>query len=443
MHSIPRACALLTLALASVWPSGPLWAQESQRQLPRGRAQAEEGTELPAGLRFADLKLGPFYLQPRVALADLGYDTNVLGTPAATEVRDFRTTLSGGTRLIFPFRAEHSIQGDAQVDYLWFSETEALRTFNGTLDLRYKLLSDRWDIDVYTRYIDARRGQLDLIEIGNEVVDPSYEIFGRVRERGADVGARVRALIGSRFVLEPRGLRRVIRFKDDAESGLILSTDLDRTEESLGAFVGYRVTSRTTVGFDGDYQNNDYEAPGNPRQATTHRLAGKLELDSRAPLHGAILLGLRDLTPAENGLVGYRGAALAAEMAFAPGGIMEITLAGDRDAYPSFWFDSIYFLRQGGATTVLFQAQRSFALGAELSVHEHSYSTEATLAQLDGSLLTARRRDLVYRALGRLDWNLSRANRMTFRMGWIERDSNFDVAKTDGFVAGGGFSLTY
>jgi len=438
----PAALFTLTIAFL-VMCASPVHAQDSRPRKPRQGVQSDDPTKIPAGLQFADLKLGPLYLQPRVGVSELGYDSNILGSPSVAAIDDSRATVSAGTRIVVPFRADHMISGDAQVDYLWFNQTKELRTFNGAFDGRYEFEGERLESTIYSRYIDAQRGQLDVIEIGNEVASGNYEIFGRVRERVFDLGGRLQFDVGSRFVAEPRGRRRRIRYQDDPENGQFLSASLDRTEDSVGALIGYRFTAKTTLGFDTDYQINDYVSLANPRDATTRRLAGKVEFDQSAPMYGAVLAGHRKLTPTEDGIVGFEGFVLDASLAFAPGGVMEITLIGDRDVFPSYWFDSIYFLREGGGATALFQVRRSLAIGADFTYYQHGYPTEATAEQVDGTTLTAKRNDKISRVVGRLEWRQSGSTRITFRVGWVERLSNFDIATTDGLVVGGGYALVY
>lgn len=122
---------------------------------------------------------------------------------------------------------------------------------------------------------------------------------------------------------------------------------------------------------------------------------------------------------------------------------MEIDLAVDRDIFPSLWFDSIYALRQGAGISVLLQASRGFAVGGDISYHEHDYPTEATAPQRDGSLFTAKRNDQILRFGGLIRLRADRLNNISFRIGYFDRDSNFDTQEISGLVIGSGYSLVF
>ena len=92
---------------------------------------------------------------------------------------------------------------------------------------------------------------------------------------------------------------------------------------------------------------------------------------------------------------------------------------------------------------MLVQAARSFATGAEVSIHQHDYPVEASAQQVDGSTLTAERLDRIYRFLGRIEWRQAISGTIGFRVGWVNRESNFDFANTDGLVIMTDYSVAF
>ncbi len=420
------------------------WAQRPQR--PREPQQPEEGTEVPASLRFADLKLGPLYLQPRVALKSFGWDSNVLGrSDPLGQISDFRITPSAGLKLAVPFQERHMLSADGEVDYLWFKENDDLRTFNTAFWGKYEYTSDRWDFEIENRFVDADRTQLDLIEIGGGEVPPGADIFERVRELTNRLGAVARWNLTTRVYVEARGSRRLVRYDpEDSITGIRYAEELNRTEESGGVAFGYKIWPTSSIAVIGDWDLYGCEKVGNPRDAETSRAGARVEMSPVGTVSGELLVAYRDLAPREPDLVGYTGIVLEADIALRPGGIVEIHLLADRDIFPTYWRDNTYALRQGGGLSFRRPVSRSLAIEGRATMHEASYPIEATeISPEDGSEITAKRLDRVYRFDGRVEWRLSQSTTLGFRVGYINRISNFPRLDMDGFIIGSSYSLVY
>lgn len=431
----------LYLVVLMGWPALGL-AQE--RRIPNRPEGPEEGTQIPPGLRIADLKIGPLYLQPRVTLSNVGWDSNITGRPdGAGKTSDFRASPGAGLKVAVPFRQQHMVTGDGQLDYLWYAETEQLRTFNGAALARYEYSSDRFEAEALGRYVDAQITQTDLTEIGDSTVPPEFEIFEAARQRTNLLSLQGTWHLSPQIFLRGRASRRLVRLEDLDPDRTTLSDELDRTEESVGVAVGYQMTPKTSFALVGDWMTYDYENPSSLRDAETNRVGVEIALDPTALLNGTVLLGYRDLTPREPSALGFEGFVVDGGLGVQPGGIASITLFGTRDAFPTFFGENVYYLRQGGGVSLLGQAARSFALGAELSVYEHDYPVPTAAPQADGSILTAERLDRIYNFLGRISWRQSGGSTLGFRVGWVNRTSNFDFANTDGLVIATSYALTY
>jgi hypothetical protein len=378
-------------------------------------------------------------------LRDVGWASNALGTPEVVgEAGDLRATISPGLKLVFPFRQAHLISVDGEVGYRWYRDLEALRGFNTAVAARYDYSAVRWSLSLSNRFINADRNQYELIEIGDDVVPPQLEIFGRVREATNYTALSLSWSIVSRGFLEGRASRNIVRF-EDREEGIDtgVSKALDRTEDSIGGSIGYRVLPKTRVSLEVDWQLDDYETPGNFRTAETYRARARVQLDATAPVSGQFALGFRDQAPREATVVGFSGLVLDGNLAVHPGGTTEIHFFGARDIFPTFWSDSIYALRQGGGLSTLVQLNRALGVGADASIYEHSYPTEATVEQSDGSTLTARRYDRINSFAARVRWQVTRVNVFDLRIGYYYRTSNFDILNNRGLFVGSGYTFTY
>lgn len=248
----------------------------------------------------------------------------------------------------------------------------------------------------------------------------------------------------TRIFLDARGSRQIIRFDEEEEVGRFnLAERLDRTEESVGGAVGFRLTSLIAVSLIADWQRDDYETPDNPREVENYRAGARIEMDPPAPIAGDVVIGYRDQAPRAAAVEAFSGIVVDAGITVRPGGFMELQLSGSRDPVPSFWFDSIFFLRQGGGFSALVQVTRGVGFGDDVSFYEHDYPGEATQGQPDGTVLTAERLDRILSFGGRVRWALNPANDLSFRVGWVERDFNFDFQDVEGLVVGSGYSVVF
>ena len=249
----------------------------------------------------------------------------------------------------------------------------------------------------------------------------------------------------TRVYVEARGSRRLVRYDPEGSViGISLAEQLNRTEQSVGGAIGYQIRPTTSIALIGDWDFFDYEQVGNPRDAKTNRAGARVEMSPVGTMSGELLVAYQDLTPREPDLVGYTGIVLEADIALRPGGIVEIHLLADRDVFPTYWFDNTYALRQGGGLSFRRPVSRALTIEGRATMHEASYPVEATeISPEDGSEITAKRLDRVYRFDGRVEWRLNRTTTLGFRVGYINRISNFPRLDVDGFQIGSSYSLVY
>jgi hypothetical protein len=76
-------------------------------------------------------RLGPFRLNPIVQISDLGYDSNVFGSPAGQEVSDWTLGIRAGFQWIVPVGSKLYVVGEATPSYNWYKKLAERRTFAG------------------------------------------------------------------------------------------------------------------------------------------------------------------------------------------------------------------------------------------------------------------------------------------------------------------------
>jgi len=434
-----RTGILVALALAFALGVAHGAAAQTRRQ-PTQPEGPLEGTDIPVELRFADLRLGPVFLQPRVGLKELGWDSNVLGAPNNTETKiaDFRATPSGGLKIAIPIRTRHLFTVDGQMDYQWFFESDELRAWNSALDASYAYTAQNWDFELTNRYADTATTQLDRLELGDQPVEGQPDVFLRARQTQNITRGEATWELGRNLVLRGQGVRRFYAYEDE-----ILASDLGRTEIGVGGAIGYRLTTTVTTSLVANWQRDNYTEPGNLRNAETYRAGIELDLDPAALISGTVLVAYRDQAPRSAQVEGFSGVVTQGSLSVAPRGIAQLTVSGYRDIFPTIWAGSLYGLREGAGAELLFQTNRTVAIGGGVSYYEHSYPNEATRAQPDGSSITAKRRDQIVTFDARVRININVVDAITIRLGQYRRESNFDSFDTTGLIFTSGYGVTF
>lgn len=430
LTSLLIAVALLT--------AGTAYAQQQPPVRPVG---PEEGTEIPESARLADIKVGPFYLQPRLGLRDVGWSDNPLGVPNSNELKvsDFQATGLGGLRFYLPFRERHVISGDGEAAYQWFQDNEEFRGWNTAIEGRYEYDSDRLEASIVNRYVNSQFNQLEQLELDTGGTGaPDAEIFARVRSQTNDLRAELQFNYTRQTFVGARGGRRIVRYPGESEQAQSIARTLDRTEDSIGGFVGTSLRPGLAVRAFYDYQDFDYEAPGNPRDASSYRTGVELALSGDRRFSGLVRLGYRDLTPDLEELIGFSGMIFDADVRGVIGSRTEVTISGIRDALPSLFGDNIFFVRSGGGVDLVYQVTRRIGLGAGVQIYDHAYELEVTQTQPDGTVLTAVPSEQIYQYEGIFTWRLNR-NEIRVRAGYFDRSSNFASQESDGLIISTGY----
>jgi hypothetical protein len=76
-------------------------------------------------------RLGPFRLNPIVQISDLGYDSNVFGSPTGREVSDWTVGVRAGFQWLVPVGSKLYVVGQATPSYSWYKKLAERRTFTG------------------------------------------------------------------------------------------------------------------------------------------------------------------------------------------------------------------------------------------------------------------------------------------------------------------------
>ena len=144
--------------------------------VPRERVVPPE-EQIRADLDSSPYHLGPIRVQPVLLFRDLGYNSNVAGTPE-DPIGDWTGTVAAGARWTLPFGSKTYLRGNALPEYTWYADLADRRFLGGTYDASVIGLFNRLSLEVYAGTADS------LAIISSEIDTPSARTREDLRFEG-------------------------------------------------------------------------------------------------------------------------------------------------------------------------------------------------------------------------------------------------------------------
>jgi Putative beta-barrel porin 2/Carboxypeptidase regulatory-like domain len=332
--AISKIFIAFVLALATTWCTAPVYAQT--------QPQTEDGGPDPSQMR---VRMGPFWLNPRVILTNLGFDTNVFNAPDQNNVpgqlgpqKDFTFTVTPTTDVWLRMGVSW-LQMTIREDLVWYQEFETERGANTFLDVAWRAPIGRTLVSISPRYLSTNER-------------PGYEIDARVRRREYGVSGKVEVRAFARTFFGLTGSTNNVKYDDDAVFyGRNLQHDLNRRTTSYGLVARQEVTPLTSLSVDASRQEDRFEF--NPlRDANSTAVNGSVSFDPHALIRGSASFGYREFIPLSNDLPPYRGPIGAVDLSYTLLGVTRFAVQWKRDVNFSFDETQPYYLETGFTGTV-------------------------------------------------------------------------------------------
>jgi hypothetical protein len=175
-------------------------------------AQTIDGAASP---RFI---FGPLGVTPRIALKDVGIDSNPRNQAENPE-RDFTATLVPGVDTYLRI-GRGRLTGKTSVEYLYFSKLDEQRSFNFNQELRAEVVLNRVAPFVAAGYLRTRQR-------------PNLEIDTRVQQKTRFAGGGTTLRLGSKTSLELEARRVQLTYGDGTYGDPLIAQALDRDSDAL------------------------------------------------------------------------------------------------------------------------------------------------------------------------------------------------------------------
>ena len=285
----------------------------------------------------AKVHLGPLYLTPRMALEELGVDTNVFNN--AEEKRDFTFTLAPRVDLWIPFARRALITTNAATDVVYYQEYSSERSVNPEVRVKGELFLARLTPFVEGSYLLSRQR-------------PNFEIDARSKREERSVRAGAVFRLSPNFSVELAGRQADVEFDADATfNDVNLQETLNRRSQTAMLTVRHAITPLTTLVLRAE-GGNDRFALAPLRNADSVRVMPGVEFKPSALISGSGYVGFRRFSPTSDALEPFSGLVANATLGYTLLGSTRFIVNVDRDVTYSYERVQPYYVVDGYGITV-------------------------------------------------------------------------------------------
>jgi hypothetical protein len=294
-------------------------------------AQQPTTGEPPQDVRF---RFGPLYMNPRLALTDLGIDTNVFNEPDQAEPKkDFTLTMSPSAALWLRFGPTW-LNGSVREDLVYYQTYASQRSINSHYALTWVIPVNRLVVSPGASYLNTHER-------------PGYEIDVRTQHTDVNYTASVEVRALSRTYVGIRGGRRHVDFDESTVYlGRNLQEELARTMRSAAITIRNELTPLTSLHFDVSREEDRFDY--SPlRDSNSTAVAVGVRLDPFALIKGSATFGYRDFEPLSPDVPKYEGSTMSVDLSYAALESTSLSVLATRDVQYSYDVNEPYYLQTG------------------------------------------------------------------------------------------------
>ena len=230
-------------------------------------------------------------LTPRIALKNLGVDSNPLNQSSGAE-RDFTATIVPGVDSM-PRVGRGLVSGKTSVEWTYFNESSTQRSFNfgqeGAIALDFYRLMPY----VGGSYVRTRQR-------------PNLEIDERVQQFTTTTNAGTAVRVGARLRFDFEGRRTTYEFGEGTYGDDDIAASLDRRVDLASVSTRYALTPLTTLVVRTEVQRDRFDQSPVRNSDSLAVLPG-FDLKPSALISGKVSAGFRRFHPRDSSVPDYLG----------------------------------------------------------------------------------------------------------------------------------------
>lgn len=234
---------------------------------------------------------GPLGLTPRIALRDVGFDTNPFNQAGESE-RDFTFTVEPGLDSSLRI-GRGRLSGKTSVEWLYYNDASTQRSINFNQEARAELSLNRIRPYAFGGYLRTRQR-------------PTPEIDLRVQQNTTHAGVGTALLLGSRLRLDTEARRRRLDFGKGEHGSEDVAQALNRDSDAASLAARFTLTPLTTFVLRSEVQHDRFEFSA-VRDSNSISVLPGFEFKPSALISGVVLVGLRSFNALDQSVPDYTG----------------------------------------------------------------------------------------------------------------------------------------
>jgi hypothetical protein len=370
------------------------------------------------------LTFGPLALQPRIAIDNLGIDTNVLNS-ADRPTRDFTVAFLPGVNSRLRI-GRTQLRGMTTVELIHFQKARGQRSAAFSQEGRF----------------DAPFGPFTAFLSGGRKAShqrPNIEIDERVGQTIESVAVGGEILIGARARLTVTNDRRRMRFGQGSAVEAGIANALDRRSVLTTTAFSMELTPLTTFTSRVELGQDRFTS-SSLRDSDSTAVVGGFRFKPFALISGTAEVGVRSFRSVSRRLPDFDGIVANVQAAYLWRDTARVGVELGRNVDYSINDEEPYFVSTSGALKLTQALGHRWDAVAQAAKHVATYR-----ARLDAGLLdeTGSRRDRQMQYTAGLGFRVNPYTRIGFDVVYSRRLSTVAARRYDGFRFGGSFAYAY
>jgi hypothetical protein len=308
------------------------------------------------------VKLGPFYMNPTLALTNAGVDTNVFNdADDAHPQSDFTVTISPKTDLWIRL-GRTWVQGVINEDIVWYKKFADQRSANSEYKVNWIVPLTRVAFSVGGDGVNAKER-------------PGFEIDLRSQrsEKAFNGAMEIRALSKTFFGVHAE--HRHISFdQGDVFLGANLNNELTRGVTTEGVTIRNQLTPLTNLTIDVSREQDRFDFD-ELRDSDSTQISAALKFDRLALLKGGLQFGLRNFVPLTNTVPSFTGVTMATDLSYVLLGSTRLATQVTRDVQYSYDVNQPYYVQTGFTASLAQQIFGPFDIQGRIGAARLAYRT--------------------------------------------------------------------
>ncbi len=285
-------------------------------------------------------KLGPLRITPVIYVTNVGYDSNVYGTPW-NPVEDYTFTAGPGFFFYLPIKKRHLFNGFFSPQYVYFYQEKKERTWNKYGSANFYMVLRRFLINVGKNYSDAR-------ERWNTEID----IRPRRKEDTSLVSV---ALLTKRKLSFSLGLRRSdYNYESLFYERFNFREVLNRIENRFNGIIYYQIFSKTRFFVEYEKGNVYFDNPESGRDSDSSAIYMGFDFHPSSIFNGRVKIGYENFHVLQREGQDYKGIVGDTDLTVRLFKFLRLKTFYKRDIQYSIWYNNVYFIQtiHGGGFSI-------------------------------------------------------------------------------------------